>query len=114
MRWALCRTTALSYEAKAIAAGQHPDKIGLQPWEANEIWERLKAALREYRDESAAHQDTRFSEQAALFYAGWLGHYVGDGSQPLHTTDKYNGWVGANPNGYTTSTRSTGSSKARS
>jgi hypothetical protein len=41
-------------------------------------------------------------EAAALFYAGWLGHYVGDGSQPLHTTDKYNGWVGPNPNGYTT------------
>jgi hypothetical protein len=41
-------------------------------------------------------------EAAALFYAGWLGHYVGDGAQPLHTTDKYNGWVGPNPNGYTT------------
>jgi hypothetical protein len=36
------------------------------------------------------------------FYAGWLGHYVGDASQPLHVTDKYNGWVGPNPNGYTT------------
>ena len=41
-------------------------------------------------------------EQAILFYAGWLGHYVGDGSQPLHTTIQYNGWVGPNPNGYTT------------
>ncbi len=37
-----------------------------------------------------------------IFYAGWLGHYVGDASQPLHTTVKYNGWVGPNPNGYTT------------
>ncbi len=41
-------------------------------------------------------------EQAILFYAGWLGHYVGDGSQPLHTTIQYNGWTGPNPNGYTT------------
>ena len=41
-------------------------------------------------------------EDAILFYAGWLGHYVGDGSQPLHTTVQYNGWVGPNPNGYTT------------
>jgi hypothetical protein len=41
-------------------------------------------------------------EQAILFYAGWLGHYVGDASQPLHTTIQYNGWVGPNPNGYTT------------
>jgi S1/P1 nuclease len=88
--------------AKAYAAGQRPERIGLQPWEATEVWERLKAALREYRQLSAAHQDTRDVEQAAIFYAGWLGHYVGDASQPLHTTDKYNGWVGPNPNGYTT------------
>jgi hypothetical protein len=92
----------LDFEAKVFAAGQRPEKIGLQPWETNEIWERLKAALREYRALSAAHQDTRGVEAAALFYAGWLGHYVGDGAQPLHTTDKYNGWVGPNPNGYTT------------
>ena len=92
----------LDFEAKVFAAGQRPEKIGLQPWEATEIWERLKAALREYRTMSAAHEDTRGVEAAALFYAGWLGHYVGDASQPLHTTDKYNGWVGPNPNGYTT------------
>src|SRR5581483_1165465 len=36
------------------------------------------------------------------FYAGWLGHYVGDGAQPLHVTVQYNGWTGPNPNGYTT------------
>ena len=41
-------------------------------------------------------------QQAIIFYAGWLGHYVADGSQPLHTTIQYNGWVGPNPNGYTT------------
>ena len=92
----------LDFEAKVFAAGERPEKIGLQPWEATEVWERLKAALREYRALSAAHQDTRGVEAAAIFYAGWLGHYVGDASQPLHTTDKYNGWVGPNPNGYTT------------
>ena len=92
----------LDFEAKVFAAGQRPEKIGLQPWETVEVWERLKAALREYRNLSAAKQDTRGVEAAVLFYAGWLGHYVGDGSQPLHTTDKYNGWVGPNPNGYTT------------
>lgn len=92
----------LDFEAKIYAAGQRPDRIGLQPWQTDEIWERLKAALREYRRLSAARQDTRPVEQAVLFYAGWLGHYVADGSQPLHTTEKYNGWVGPNPNGYTT------------
>ncbi len=92
----------LDFEARVFASGQRPEKIGLQPWEATEVWERLKAALREYRSLSAAHQDTRPVEQAVLFYAGWLGHYVGDGSQPLHTSIQYNGWVGPNPNGYTT------------
>ncbi|MBS1806480.1 MAG: nuclease [Acidobacteria bacterium] len=90
------------FEAAAFAAGQRPDKIGLQPWQATEIWERLKAALREYRRLSDAHQDTHDVEQAAIFYAGWLGHYVGDAAQPLHTTVQYNGWIGPNPNGYTT------------
>jgi S1/P1 Nuclease len=96
----------LDFEAKVFAAGQRPEKIGLQPWEATEVWERLKAALREYRRLSAAGPsaaaDTRAVEQAAIFYAGWLGHYVGDASQPLHTTIQYNGWTGPNPNGYTT------------
>jgi hypothetical protein len=34
-----------------------------------------------------------------------LGHFVGDGSQPLHVTYRYNGWIGANPNGYSTSNK---------
>jgi hypothetical protein len=94
------------FEAKVFASGQRPEKIGLQPWEADEVYERLKAALREYRHLAAtggeSNPDTRAAEQAAVFYAGWLGHYVGDASQPLHTTIQYNGWVGPNPNGYTT------------
>ena len=92
----------LDFEAKVFAAGQRPEKIGLQPWEATEVWERLKAAMREYRNLSAANKDTRAVEQVVIFYAGWLGHYVGDASQPLHATVQYNGWTGPNPNGYTT------------
>ena len=94
------------FEAKVFAAGERPEKIGLQPWETDEVWERLKSAMRDYRrlaaTKPAADPDIRAVEQAILFYAGWLGHYVGDGSQPLHTTIQYNGWIGPNPNGYTT------------
>ena len=93
----------LDFEAKVFAAGERPEKIGLQPWVTDEVWERLKAAMRQYRDLKTAGKDTMPVEQAILFYAGWLGHYVGDGSQPLHTTVQYNGWTGPNPNGYTTS-----------
>ncbi len=92
----------LDFEAKVFASGQRPEKIGLQPWEATEVWERLEASLREYRHLSASGQSTHDVEQAAIFYAGWLGYYVGDASQPLHTTIQYNGWVGPNPNEYTT------------
>ncbi|MGB8261635.1 MAG: S1/P1 nuclease [Terracidiphilus sp.] len=95
----------LDFEARVFAAGQRPEKIGLQPWQATEVWERLKAALRDYRALAAAHQPTRPAEEAAIFYAGWLGHYAGDASQPLHTSVQYNGWTGPNPNGYTTAHR---------
>lgn len=95
----------LDFEAKVFAAGQRPEKIGLQPWETTEVWERLKAAMRQYRLQTANHEDTQPVEQAILFYAGWLGHYVGDGSMPLHATIQYNGWTGPNPNGYTTAHR---------
>lgn len=90
------------FEAKVYAAGDRPDRIGLQPWETIEVWERLKAAMRQYRSMTSNHEDTASVERVIAFYAGWLGHYVGDGSNPLHTTIQYNGWTGPNPNGYTT------------
>ena len=87
----------------AQARDLKPEHIGFQPYITNEVWERLKSAMRDYRALSAKHEDTKPVEAAILFYAGWLGHYVGDGAQPLHTTVNYNGWVGKeNPNGYTT------------
>ena len=79
-----------------------PEHLGLQPYAAVEMYERLKVAFREYRSLKKAHKSTRAAELEAIYYAGVLGHYVGDGSQPLHTTIHYNGWVGENPNGYTT------------
>src|SRR5258708_16585315 len=63
---------------------------------------RLKAAVREYRQLQTAHQSTQAVQQAIIFYAGWVGHFVADGSQPLHTTIQYNGWVGPNAYDYTT------------
>ena len=94
------------YEKRA-ATTDHPDdylpeRVGLQPYITMEVYGRLKAAFREYRHLRETHKPTAPVEQAIIFYAGWLGHYVADGSQPLHTTIQYNGWVGPNSNGYTT------------
>lgn len=79
-----------------------PEKVGLLPYQTEEVWQRLKVGMREYRHRLVAGDDTKPAETAVLFYAGWLGHYVADGSQPLHVTQQYNGWTGPNPNGYTT------------
>jgi hypothetical protein len=94
------------YEKRAATA-VHPDDylpehVGLQPYIVAEIYGRLVAAFYQYRQLREQHQPTAPVEPAIVFYAGWLGHYVADGSQPLHTTIHYDGWVGPNPNGYTT------------
>ncbi len=94
--------------ALAVAQKAHPElpltpeKVGMQPWAAEEWFERTKAAMREYRGLKAAHKETKPVEAEVLFCAGILGHWVGDASNPLHTTIQYNGWTGPNPNGYTT------------
>ncbi len=94
--------------ALAFAQKSHPDlplspeKVGLQPYQTVEVFERLKSAMRDYRKLKEDHKETKPVECEIVFLAGWLGHYVADGSQPLHTTIQYNGWTGPNPNGYTT------------
>lgn len=84
------------------AAEMVPEKVGLQPWEATELEERLQAAFREWREARGARRDSRATERAVVFYMGCLGHYVGDGSQPLHTSLQFNGWTGPNPHSYST------------
>ena len=99
----IAELTAAEITHPDIAAELEPAKVGFQPYITNEVWERLKSAMRNYRELSAQHADTKPVEAAIIFYAGWLGHYVGDGSQPLHVTRNFNGWVEKeNPNGYTT------------
>jgi hypothetical protein len=99
----IAELTAAEITHPDIAKYLQPDKVGFQPYITSEVWERLKAAMRDYRQLRAEHQDTKPVEAAILFYAGWLGHYVGDGSQPLHVSRDYDGWVEPeNPNGYTT------------
>lgn len=79
-----------------------PERVGLQPYIAIEVYERLVVAFREYRRALLDHRKTDFAEANAILYAGWLGHYVGDAANPMHTTIHHNGWMGPNPKGYTT------------
>jgi hypothetical protein len=97
---------ALAYAQKAHPeVTMTPEVVGTLPYSIDEGYERLKAAMRGYRIVSKNHQDTKPVEAEIIFLAGILGHWVADGSQPLHTTMEYNGWTGMNPNGYTTDHR---------
>ena len=101
------RSSSIASFQKRASTSDHPDdylpeRVGLQPYITMEVYDRLKVGFREYRKLKADHQPTAGIEHAIIFYAAWLGHYVADGAQPLHTTIQYNGWVGPNPNGYTT------------
>lgn len=95
--------------ALEAAQAKHPDlklnaqSVGLLPYSATETYVMLKSAMRDFRSLTAGKQDTKPVEAEIVFLAGFLGHYVGDGSQPLHVTVNYNGWTtGPNPHGYTT------------
>jgi len=76
---------------------------GTLPYAAMENYDRMKAAMRLYRRVSP--EDAKYLAQDIAFYMGWLGHYTADGAQPLHDTIHHDGWVGANPKGYTTDPR---------
>ena len=81
-----------------------PATAGALPFAILELTQRLRIAFRQWR--VAPNDATRqWIEARILNDAGTLGHYVADGSNPAHTTVHYNGWTGANPDGYATDTR---------
>jgi hypothetical protein len=86
-----------------LVPGLLPYEIAELMWKTASSWTTLKTyeANREYvTDEMLV--DAR---QNVVYQMGILSHFVGDGSQPLHTTKHHHGWVGENPNGYTTDRR---------
>lgn len=73
--------------------------VGLLPYYIIETYEKLRISFSEYRELVRLGSGTKPVEVNILYYAG-LGHYVGDGSQPLHTTAHHHGWLGANAKGH--------------
>lgn len=74
---------------------------GTLPYAAMEVYGQLVADMRMMRRLQAAGQDTWFLQQSCAFYVVRLGHYIGDGGQPLHDSVNSDGWRGPNPNDYT-------------
>jgi hypothetical protein len=112
----LKRLETLRQQHPDLATQLTPQLAGTLPWQAEETYQRLVSTFIVYRivngDVPASQgadmvpltkTDLPYIEDAALFYAGWLGHYVADGCMPLHSTVNSAGWVEkSNPNGYTT------------
>lgn len=105
-RWAFVIALYKQHEAiktsdPAAAARTNVRWTGTLPYAAMEAYERLIVCMRAVRLAGAKREDTRFAEQHCAFDAIRLGHYIGDGSQPLHDSVNSDGWLGLNPHGYT-------------
>ncbi len=81
--------------------GKDPKDIGYLPYSMLEGYQKVQVLFRMWRDpQNAAVRDQ--IEQNIIYYAGVLGHYVGDASNPLHVSIHFNGWsTSANPEYYT-------------
>ncbi|MFO0840558.1 MAG: hypothetical protein U1D55_18780 [Phycisphaerae bacterium] len=97
--------------APAYDASSDPDRTkewpGFLPYAIVEHYAKLQAAFNQVRmleqmNEPARAFQLQTSRENAIYHMGILSHFVGDAAQPLHTTIHHHGWVGANPNGYTT------------
>ncbi|WP_404333895.1 nuclease [Sphingomonas sp. MMS12-HWE2-04] len=86
----------------ATAARTNVRWTGTLPYAAIEAYDRLVVCMRYVRKAQAEHRDASVPEQHCAFQAIRLGHYIGDGAQPLHNSVNSDGWRGANPKGYTT------------
>ena len=86
----------------AAAARTNVRWTGTLPYAAIEAYERIVVCMRNVRAAQAAGRDSGFAEQHCAFDVIRLGHYIGDGAQPLHDSVNSDGWRGPNPHGYTT------------
>lgn len=78
--------------------------IGFLPWTIAEYYGKLYSGFSYLKtfEEHGTPEEVANAQANIIYIMGVMGHYVGDGAQPLHTTRHNNGWEGANPNGYTT------------
>ena len=107
----------------ALARAAHPEKFpaidpakdadhtreldGFLPWAITEYYEKLKSgfsSLKAFQTHGGTPEEIANAQANIIYVMGVMGHFVGDGSQPLHTTVHFNGWVGENPKSYTTRT----------
>ena len=111
------------YDAALATAGIEVDDAGYLPYAIMDGYQQLVRDFATWRVLYAAegretdpgkrawYREDRIRREALILRdMGYLGHYVGDGSQPHHTTIHYNGWNRdtPNPEGFTTSRQTHG------
>ena len=110
------------YDAALTQAGLKVDDAGYLPYAMMDAWQQLGRDFAYWRVLTAAEKRETNLERQAWYKAdrirrealilrdiGVLGHYVGDGSQPHHTSIHFNGWGDfPNPEGFTNSRQTHG------
>jgi len=92
------------YEEWLRQQGKDVKVIGLLPYSIMENFQKIRINFRLWRQSTNPAEKAQI-EHNIITFAGIMGHYVGDGSMPLHTSDKFDGWRGTNnPNGYSRDT----------
>ncbi len=91
-----------SYMNALLRRNLQLNEVGFLPFSIIETYQKLLVSFKEYQG-TQSEEEKRAIGQNIAYYAGLLGHFVGDGSMPLHVTIHHDGWVGENPNGFATS-----------
>ena len=84
---------------------QTRELTGFLPWAIVEYADKLESCfsyLKTFERAGGTPAEISNAQANVVYVMGVMGHFVGDGSQPLHTTIHFNGWVGDNPRGFTT------------
>lgn len=107
--------TRADYEASLQAAKTDSWKAGYLQYSIVDAWQQLVKDFAYWRVDTAMIKRAKGAQKAwykadrarreklLIANLGNLAHYVGDGSQPLHTSVHHNGWGDyPNPEGYST------------
>ena len=99
------------FKGRPVNPAMDPAKVnewpGFLPHAILEHYGKLRACFLTYRileklDEPRRADQLKLMRMQICVEMGMLSHFVGDAAQPLHTTKHHHGWVGDNPNQYTT------------
>lgn len=79
---------------------------GFLPHAIQEHYNKLRSSFSTLRilealNDPAREDQVKMARENCIQQMGLLSHFVGDASQPLHTTAHHHGWVGDNPRSYT-------------